>query len=453
MGPADNFRHVSTIYGDGDILPGMTLLGNFIFICPACGYKARVPEQFSGRSIKCPGCMTPQVANAPLNNEHKTASFIRVAATPVPFTMPQEQIDALTGSPVAPLDIAPLPPRSFPSPLPGAIRVSTDRITKRAETVTPEAPPTANIVRSGTVDFTCTACNAHLRLPGHYAGKSILCPKCSMPQKVVITNLAVPMGTTRSIAASGTSAATSPGTATGIRVRVTPLPATYPTPLPTAMTAPTTSVQGALKPLAAPAAFATAGAAPDVDLAGDIDAIVADVSPTDSVPLKPHPSRTNTNTESIKRSPATAASASAPAAISARSRARSPSAVNLIAVAGGLLVIVIALGAGLTYYALALSETRHRLDQAQLETKAASEATAAREQAAKLRIAELEAALQVATDAAAKLPAAAEGPVTTEVLTPVTPIAPAEAAAAAPEAALPVTPAAVVPVSVEQPLK
>ena len=108
----------------------MTAPGNFIFICPACGYKARLPDQFSGRTIKCPGCQAPQVASAPLNTEHKTASFIRVAATPVPFTMPQEQIDALTGAQSAPAAVPPAPPRAFPSPLPGAIQVTTDRITK-----------------------------------------------------------------------------------------------------------------------------------------------------------------------------------------------------------------------------------------------------------------------------------------------------------------------------------
>lgn len=411
----------------------MTATGNFIFICPACGYKARLPDQFSGRTIKCPGCQVPQVATAPLNAEHKTASFIRVAATPVPFTMPQEQLDALAGAQVSPV-APPADPtqKSFPSPLPGAIQVTTDRISNQSASVPAAGAPIAKAAQGGTVDFTCNSCNARLRLPAHYAGKSILCPKCSTPQKVLISTTAVPMDTTRSIALKEEAATASPpgpGTATGIRVRVTPIPTTYPTPLPTAMTAPQTDVHGLVRPSPftpvvvpdatdAPASTAAPLSEPEAELTSVIDAIASTSGGEVEVPVKPHPSRGKLKTEAIKRpaampTPETALPAPAPKA-----------PVGLIYAAGTLLVVAIILAAGLTYYALALGETRSRLDEAQRIAKESAEREhTATKKASELdnRIAELEAALKVAVEKAAADKAAAEKPQTEAPAEPVAP--------------------------------
>ena len=413
----------------------MTATGNFIFICPACGYKARLPDQFSGRTIKCPGCQVPQVATAPLNTEHKTASFIRVAATPVPFTMPQEQLDALAGaqvSSVAPPAYPAPAPKAFPSPLPGAIQVSTDRISNQTPIVPVAGAPIAKAVQGGTVDFTCNSCNARLRLPAHYSGKSILCPKCSTPQKVLDSNAAVPMDTTRSIALKEEGAAAAQpgtGTGTGIRVRVTPIPTTYPTPLPTAMTAPQTDVLGLVRP----SPFATPVAAvpesptpisarattpipePEAELTSVIDAIASnsDVEP----PVKPHPSRGKLKTESVTRSASSLAVKAAvkvdpiAAPIAGLPTPAPKPPVGLIYAAGALVLLAIILAAGLTYYALALGETRSRLDEAQRVAKESAEREhSATKKATELdhRIAELEAALKAAEEKAALEKAALE---------------------------------------------
>jgi len=368
----------------------------------------------------------PQVATAPLNTEHKTASFIRVAATPVPFTMPQEQIDALAGAQVSSVAPAALPtptPKSFPSPLPGAIQVTTDRISNQTSTVTgtAAAAPIAKAALGGTVDFTCNSCNARLRLPAHYAGKSILCPKCSTPQKVLVSQTAVPMDTTRSIALREEAATATPqnpgpgvgtgaiaGTGTGMRVRVTPLPTTYPTPLPTAVTSPQTDVLGLTRPspFASPAAVLPEStplmnetpivAAPEVELTSVIDAIASSTAEGDEVPVKPHPSHGKLKTEAISRP--TPTSAPTPHVSAPKMHG------GLFIAAGVLLVLAIALAAGLTYYAMALGETRSRLDEAQRIAKESAEREhTATKKASELdnRIAELEAALKAATEKAA----------------------------------------------------
>lgn len=379
----------------------MTATGTFIFICPACGYKARLPEQYAGRTIKCPGCQAPQEAKAQANVERKTASIIRVAATPVPFTLPPEQSDALAG---APIPSGPAPMR-FPSPLPGAIQITTDRISRMNTPMPSDQAPVAKAATTGTVDFTCHSCNARMRLPGHYAGKSILCPKCSTPQKVAQITLAEPMDTTRSLAnkdepaAIGSTSGT--GSGTGRRVRVTPLPAAYPTPVPTAIPPvaippqttpiPASASPNSEQPLEEKSPIATLAPINDGDLGQAIDeAAGAPVAPS-----KPHPSKGKLKTESITRA--------APVAPSTKP-ASAPT--GLIAAIGGLLIVAIALGAGLAYYALALGETRTRLSDAERTAKDSTE----REQHAaqklkdlETRLAELEASLKAAAAKAAEI--------------------------------------------------
>ncbi len=390
----------------------MTANGTFIFICPACGYKARLPDQLSGRTIKCPGCQSPQVATAPVNLERKTASIIRVAATPVPFTLPPEQADALAGIPSATPVLVPTAsfsqtaPSAFPSPLPGAIQITTDRVARMKTPPPGEAPPVAHAAPAAktapvakaaigaTVDFTCMSCNARLRLPSHYAGKSILCPKCSTPQKVIVTAQAQPMDTTRSLALKDDAATAAPkiGTGTGIRVRVTPLPSTYPTPLPQAI--------AAAVPEATPIAVPVVAAAPAIAAAP----IAAPPEPTADAPVKPHPSKGKLSTVASARAPVSSVAPVSPPA-------KSPS--RMLAIAGALVALAIVLGAGLAYYVVALGETRVRLAAAEKSTTQAKERE--QEDAQKLkdlerRLVELEVALKVATETAQAAKAAALEP-------------------------------------------
>lgn len=377
----------------------MTATGTFIFICSACGYKARLPEQFAGRTIKCPGCQAPQVATAPSNVQRKTAVITRVAATPVPFTLPKDQEDTLAGIPSAtPVEMPVTPPatsKAFPSPLPGAIQVTTDRVTRMKTPVPGEAAPMAKLATGGTVDFTCVSCNARLRLPGHYAGKSILCPKCSSPQKVAIAP--EPMDTTRSLAQktdepTAASTPTPPGSGTGIRaVSVTPLPQPYPTPLPTPATAATPAVEAV-----APNATAAVIEPTPADAPADDDVAI---TPSQSY-AKPHPSKSI----SKPRVPA-AALVRTPEPVAAPVK----SSVGLIATAGVLVLITIGLAAGLVYHLLALSQTRERLATAELDAKTAAtneHEASLKLKAAEERLAELELKLKAAEEAKAAAEAA-----------------------------------------------
>ena len=386
----------------------MSATDTFIFICPACGYKARLPEQFAGRTIKCPGCQAPQTAVAPVNVQRKTATFTKVGATPMPFSLPKEQADALAAippaTPIAPAPsapAAPIPAKAFPSPLPGAIQITTDRTGRTTPSGgSPTVGTSSNTARlakpaGALVDFTCTACQARLRLPAHYAGKSILCPKCSAPQQVTPVSME-PMDTTRSLSqktAESALIANPPqnqqaplGSGTGMRVRVTPLPQTYPTPLPTAASTPTPAVAPLTivhanptttpnEPEAAPVA-SPKPVADDASLADLIDSEIA-TSPSQAF-AKPHPSK-------AKSSPQR--SVTGPVANPAVQPVPAPGKpVALIAV---LLVTVIALAATWAYHLVANGDSRAQLEQAQAAAKAAS----AREAEVSAKLAELTAKL------------------------------------------------------------
>jgi hypothetical protein len=63
---------------------------------------------------------------------------------------------------------------------------------------TAAAPPSQ--AEAAGIEFMCPACAVRVRIPGHYLGKSILCPRCSTPQKVVDASGPVrPMDTTRAL--------------------------------------------------------------------------------------------------------------------------------------------------------------------------------------------------------------------------------------------------------------
>lgn len=447
----------------------MTANGTFVFTCSSCGYRARMPSTYAGRTVACPGCQAQQVAVAPAEPEQrKTASILRVAATPVPFTLPAEQEAALAAA-------APPPRAAMTTPLPGAVQITTDRVTRQA--------PAAK----ETVDFTCLSCKARLRLPGHYAGKSILCPKCNEPQKVI--PVVMPMDTTRSLAQRAEEAPKPAQPLTSRTVRVTPLPRTYttplpnpiansfPTPLPMAAPAPA----GALTPLGSPtapaatpvpgtASWKNAPAAVVAPAAAPVTATAAGsgtggwrapaqaapvtkpatggwTAPAESTPApvpaaaapaseeapvdeelgvaavttsKPHPSKSRKTTASFNRQ-ITPVEPTTP--VPAPHAAKTPTGL-LIAI-GVLGIATIAFGAGMVYHLLALDHVRERLAEAELAKKTATE----RETATEAQLKELEGKLR---ELEAKLSAA-------ETTKPAEAAKPTEAKApeAAPEAKAP----------------
>ena len=460
----------------------MTATGTFIFICSACGYKARLPEEFSGKTIKCPGCQAAQLAKAQVNTERKTASFTRVAATPMPFTLPKEQEEVLAQSTMPVVVPAAVPaakavavaqattPKSFPSPLPGAIQVTSDRIAKAAGSMAPAAKPAA----TATIDFGCSSCYARMRLPAHYEGKSILCPKCSAPQKV-LTTLPEPMDTTRAVVREGERPH---------QVRVTPLPRTYPTPLPTAApTAPGSDVNplqvvpvigqptkphigelSSIKDLTsfpaktppppvapiAPTADSMAGMtmaisapATEAGSTGSVSTGSASADPelgssTDAF-SKPHPSRGKVPTVAVRKSadatpgPGAGPTVRPPTAAYAKPQ-RSP--IGLIVALGLLGLLVIGLGAAAVSFKLSLNEAHAR----QQTAEGAASSAAQREQTASAQIKDLTEQIEALE---LKLKAAATE-VPAPVAEPATPPAePATPPTTEPAQATPETPAVV----------
>ncbi len=193
--------------------------GTVLFLCNACGFKARVPDAYAGKTILCPGCQQP----GPVPTLAPTGARItRVAMTPEPFALTQDQLDALASTtrkrtepgtvkpPTGPTVsggrrlTTPLP-MPTPVPMPVVSAGSTPTPEPQPAQDEPTRPNTSEIRHADTakieaVDFHCAACQARVKLPRHYLGRNILCPRCSAPQRVIDPSCpAEPMGTTRSL--------------------------------------------------------------------------------------------------------------------------------------------------------------------------------------------------------------------------------------------------------------
>ena len=419
----------------------------FVFICAGCGYKARLPTQFGGRTIKCPGCQQPQVAVIQTATQRKTATISRVAMTPVPFSLPNDQAAALDAVGVMTPGGTPIG-KSFPSPLPGAIQVITDRVSRQASPVAPgEQPPIAKPAFGATIDFACAACKARLRLPAHYSGKTILCPKCQVPQKVVPP--LAPMDTTRTLTQGPGAQTDTPAAPPAPRVRVTPLPQSYPTPAPTTDSALVPAVTAAPEVTPQP----TAAQPAEESLLEALASVTADEPTPTAQHAKPHPSRSKTNVAGMTMDRPVAAPVLPPAPV------RPVAGGNrLLIVSSVLAVVTVILAASLVYHLLALHQTQRQLNESEQSAKAA--AVREQEASSKLaaleqRLAELEQKLTASTEKSATEPAApvaapaADTP-PTEAVAPVAPVAPTEIPAPAPAPvpevpATPVTPPAAAP--------
>jgi hypothetical protein len=149
----------------------MDTSAKILFVCPSCGYRAKIPQNYLGMSIRCPGCNSAQTVIKPSDKASestgKTVTITKVAATPLPFTMEEAK------QPAAPAVAKAAVTRT--TPLPGSL-----------DAVAPPAVPANQAMPSGgagaTVTFTCTACAYRARIPSSYAGRNILCPKCNAAQ-------------------------------------------------------------------------------------------------------------------------------------------------------------------------------------------------------------------------------------------------------------------------------
>lgn len=159
----------------------MDTSGKILFNCPSCGYRAKIPGNYLGMSIRCPGCNGAQTVVKPTDKTAettgKTVSITRVATTPLPFTMEEAKKPSASTHSVT------------RTPLPGSLNA-----------LTPPSTPANQAMPSGSnaadsLLFVCTACAYRARIPTTYAGRTILCPKCSASQAAPAANAPQPPST------------------------------------------------------------------------------------------------------------------------------------------------------------------------------------------------------------------------------------------------------------------
>ena len=108
--------------------------------CPHCGKQFKAKDELAGKKVNCPGCK-------------------KVVGVPVPSSHVHPALK-VSGKGTAELEAL-------------AAEVVSDR---------PAAPEPANV----TIDFTCTYCDAELKLPAELSGKQAPCPECRRIIKVPV---------------------------------------------------------------------------------------------------------------------------------------------------------------------------------------------------------------------------------------------------------------------------
>jgi len=148
-----------------------------LFVCTACGYRARIPDRYAGKSVLCPGCQAVQMA-APeiVTSDHpSTGSTVSVSRL-------ESAGGAATSTVAAPAVSAAAVTATASTPTPAAAAVTTA-----------DVPVKPSEVAKDKLVFTCASCGYKARLAAHYAGKSIRCPKCEQPQVVAQASQPGPM--------------------------------------------------------------------------------------------------------------------------------------------------------------------------------------------------------------------------------------------------------------------
>jgi len=189
----------------------MDASGKILFVCPGCGYRAKIPGNYLGMSIRCPGCSTAQTVQTPVEKSEstgKTVSITRVATTPLPFTM----------------DEAKQPHAAFAAG--SAAKLATAAAPPGREAQPPPATQPAGGA-SPTLVFVCSACSFRARIPLIYAGKSIFCPKCNVTQ--VAPQAPAPPASGGTVVLQRVNTATTPAKGTPV---LAPAPPSAPAPAP-----------------------------------------------------------------------------------------------------------------------------------------------------------------------------------------------------------------------------
>jgi hypothetical protein len=140
-----------------------------IFICPACQFRARIPAQYAGQTIRCPKCNSAQKVAPPGSDYEASGNTVMISRVSVSEAIkPTARVTAPAAGP------APLTPGtdafSVPGKGPGPI----------------QGPgPIASSTDSGSIEskllFVCASCNLRARVPARFGGQTIRCPKCQTP--------------------------------------------------------------------------------------------------------------------------------------------------------------------------------------------------------------------------------------------------------------------------------
>lgn len=199
--------------------------GKMLFTCNACGYRARIPERYSGKEVHCPRCQVVQVAQTGVggNMSGQTLTFQNLKAAYVGEQTAMKSVekpdDTVRFHCVACNYAASLAGKHAGTSIrcPGcgasqAVPAKTDATAKAGDTgMFSAAKPVVNEER---ILFTCGDCEYKARIPARYSGRSVLCPGCGK---------AVPASAT--VAAQVANLATAPGTAPAPPAPVAPMAA------------------------------------------------------------------------------------------------------------------------------------------------------------------------------------------------------------------------------------
>ncbi len=181
----------------------MTVADKILFTCTACSYKARIPAHYSGRSIHCPKCKTVQEVGAVSVADGGAVEATPDFAAPSTPSPGQGKIVFTCGSCgykgrlAAEYDGKTIrcPGCQTPQLVKGEAVTSPIVASMAAD---------ENVFKTGEsekIRFECTACGYRAKIPGKYAGKPIHCPQCKEVQQVKAeTDLEAATGRTVTIA-------------------------------------------------------------------------------------------------------------------------------------------------------------------------------------------------------------------------------------------------------------
>ncbi|HYE05116.1 MAG TPA: hypothetical protein VEL07_06270 [Planctomycetota bacterium] len=201
--------------------------GKMLFTCNACGYRARIPERYSGKEVHCPRCQVVQVAQTGIggNMTGQTLTFQNLKAAYVgeqsamkSVEKPDDTVRFTCGSCQYSASLAGKHAgTSIRCPGCGAsqaVPARADGGIAAGDTGSFAAPKSA--ANEDRILFTCGDCDYKARIPARYSGRSVLCPGCGK---------AVPASATVAMQVANLETAPAPTGNTTILNRVTATPA------------------------------------------------------------------------------------------------------------------------------------------------------------------------------------------------------------------------------------